>query len=162
MTVSLNIFEAGAIDSVRRDIMARAKNGVCSCPVCGQYVKVYARTIYRSAAKQLIHLYLLGGAERFVHISAMANARDFQISRHWSLIETMPNDDPDKRTPGLWKLTESGVDFIMRRATVPRYIFIQNNKVLGCSDERAGIDDCLGKKFSYEELMNDGRSSVLF
>lgn len=155
MSEKLDLFEASAIDKQKRMVLAKAQEGGCSCPVCGQFVKVYQRKIYANVARQLIQIYRLGGDERrFVHVKELNDAREFQVSQHWGLVEAKPNeDDPSKRTLGYWRLTERGLDFVLRRTTVEKYVFIKNNRVLGCSKEVVGIDEALGAKFNYEELM---------
>jgi hypothetical protein len=73
---------------------------------------------------------------------------------HWGLLETKKNTDKKVRGSGLWRLTPLGRDFIYRHVTLPKYAFVFNNRLEKYSEEQVDVVQALGKKFSYEELMN--------
>lgn len=135
------------------------KNGVC-CTLCGQNAKVYDRTIHATTAAQLIRAYHLGAADEYIHVSKIlfrgsSGIGDFPKAFYWGLIQEMPNDDPGKRTSGYWKLTSLGVEFILGKVGIPKYVRVYNGHLLHppFHGKTVYISDCLGTKFDYQELM---------
>lgn len=136
-----------------------SKDGI-ECPCCGQFAKVYERTIHSTVAAQLIRAYNLGAADNYIHVSKLlfrgsSGIGDFPKAVYWGLIEEMPNDDPQKRTSGYWKLTREGVDFVLSNLGIPKYARVYNGHLLHppFTGRTVFIRDCLGKKFDYQELM---------
>ena len=74
----------------------------------------------------------------------------------WGLIQCRPNDEPTKKHSGVWRPTKLGYDFSRDRVTVPRTAVVHNNVLDRLEGDQIGIRQCLGKKFSYEELMGAG------
>ena len=74
---------------------------------------------------------------------------------HWGLIEEMAKDpgDTTRRTSGLWRPTEKGVQFVQCLLQVPKRVYLYNNEILGWDDQTVTIRDALGTKFDYAELM---------
>lgn len=134
------------------------KKGV-ECPCCTQFVKLYPLKIPAVAVADLIKLYNL--VERnhgvFDHVSRFSNlaSRSFAKLHYWKLIEQQPNDDAEKRTSGMWALTRLGVEFVEGDAKVPEKSYIFNMKCYGTSPNEVGIQQALGNKFNYEELMRE-------
>lgn len=139
------------------------------CPCCGQMVKLYGRTITSSMAYGLIlvnRYFEQNPAEMWVHVanfltdlkipSAVKNTGDFAKLRHWGLIEgaQVKRDDGSKRN-GYYRITEKGKRFVKRMASVPSKVFIFDDKVLGIGHKPMTIDDALGKKFNYDDLMKN-------
>jgi predicted transcriptional regulator len=130
------------------------------CTCCDQYVKVYKRSLNSVTCQQLIKLYRLGGSEKYIHSSHIATSTgtgDFSKARFFGLLKEQPNEkNKDKKTSGYWKLTPKGVDFIMNKIQIPKYVIVYNNRALGFDDEKTqDITDCLKSgNFSYYELMN--------
>lgn len=134
------------------------------CPCCKQFVKIYKRQIYKTMALGLIELYRQGGVKDFVHITTLLNnpeiaARglggDFSKLALWGLIEEKENSETKKRTSGLWRLTEKGINFIKGKSSVPKYVFIYNGKLAEKSAEHVSIRDVLGKEFDYTSLIQE-------
>jgi hypothetical protein len=127
------------------------------CPCCTQFVKVYKRSITSSAARWLIWLVLSYKAMppgSFVDIKRSdVRGGDYAKLRFWNLIESQPNDDPEKRSSGMWRPTSSGVAFAMNQMTLPKYAHVFDDRVLKHSGAPVAITETLGKKFNYEELM---------
>lgn len=129
-----------------------------TCPECGQTVKLYRRNLYAKPAYQLILLYRLNRDNfNFHHIKTTGNPAagggDFAKLRFWGLIEEYVNDDPTKRTSGYWRITDKGRQFVQRKITVSKYVLIYNKEFYGFQGAQVFIDDCLGKRFNYTELM---------
>tara|TARA_R110000824_G_scaffold122685_2_gene280024 strand:+ start:5271 stop:5414 length:144 start_codon:yes stop_codon:yes gene_type:complete len=47
------------------------------------------------------------------------------------------------------------VDFVCGKIKIPQYALIYNDQVLDFSENEVSIRDSLGKKFDYQQLMND-------
>lgn len=132
----------------------------CICNECGQHVKLYKRQIYSTMARALIRLYKLQKEDpgQFVHLKKFwfENGTDFTKFAHWGLIEALPNvTDPEKKGNGFWRMTPHGVLFARNHLAVPKIALIYNAKVFGFEGPNVFISDCLTKKFSYGELMNE-------
>lgn len=132
------------------------KNGV-ECPACTQYVKLYPIKIPAVAVADLTRLWGLvdGQVGVYDHVSRFSNlaSRSFAKLQYWKLIEAQPNDDPEKRTSGMWALTDLGKKFVEGDAKVPNRCYIFNMKCYGTSPKEVDVREALGNKFNYEELM---------
>ena len=132
-------------------------NDGCNCPACDQYVKLYKRKLYSTQARALIMLYFLNKKTEWVHVRQIMEkiniSGDFAKLVYWELIIEKEKGKEDKKTSGLWKLTQKGKNFILNKSSVPKYVFIYNSKLQGFSNEQTTIKDALGDRFSYRELM---------
>lgn len=145
------------------EIGRRNREG-CTCPVCGQYVKEYKRKLNSTMAAGLI--WLTGESRKngevdFVHIGKTAPrwlvkaGGTIQTLSHWDLIIQKPNFDTKTRTSGLWMPTVKGLNFARGNITVPSHVYLYNNVVQGFSEEEITIQQALGEKFSYQQLMDN-------
>lgn len=99
------------------------------CPCCNtKHNQIYKRKIYKSLVKALKVL-----ADKNHELDA-ASVGDFTKLRHWGLIQSLGTD-------GSWDVTSDGLNFLSGRLEVPEYLFIQNNIVIGKSDETVFIKD---------------------
>lgn len=143
----------------------KVEKGV-KCPCCQQYAKVYVRALTSSMAYGLIllHKASLAPGQEFIHIEEYFKKLDIPSSirgdfpklRFWGLIETQDISREDKNpNNGLYKITESGRDFVRGRMLVPPKARIYNNRFLGFAKGMNLIDIkmALKNKFNYEELM---------
>lgn len=128
------------------------------CPCCGQFVKLYKRKLGSSQSRSLILLYSLNQKSEWIHsreITKKINITgDFAKLVYWNLILEKPKSKEDKRSSGFWKLTQRGKDFVLGNIKIPSHVFIYNASLQGFSNEQIFIHSALGKKFSYNELMN--------
>lgn len=159
-THTADLFGAeNALATAKRETMAKAKEKGTSCPCCGQFVKVYRRTINSTMARQLITAHHKHGAAWFhtrdVVLMDSAGAGDFSKLECWGLIlrESHVQGDDGKRTSGMWKITDKGRDFIAGKTLVPQYAFIYNGDLLELGGVDIHIQHALGKKFDYREIM---------
>lgn len=138
-----------------RDLAA----GVCTtCPTCRRHAQIYRRTFHASMARQLIQLYRLGGAVGYVHASALiipgiSGAGDFSKAKYWGLIATKINTDSHTKANGMWTLTPDGMAFVNGHLNIPREVHIFDDQIHGVSAQEISIQDALGKRFNYHELM---------
>lgn len=157
---NVSLFEKEALENQKSEFWSVLHaGGELDCPCCGRYAKIYRRQIHHSVARQLIAFYHLGGHNGFIHISELKSAfltgaGDFTKAKYWDLLDQqINNDDPEKKHSGLWFLTEKGRDYVLGRISIPKYVIVFDDKVLRFSDELSTIQDALGNKFNYEELM---------
>lgn len=150
---------------VKKQTMEKAQDKGCECPVCGQFVKVYARTITSTMARQLIYAWHMYGDGQLFHVKhlvmGMSGVGDFPKLEHWGMISQQWHQvgDEGKRTSGLWRITDRGAEFLKGELAVPKYVFLYNAIKRGESvDETITIRDAPGKKFNYVELMAPARA----
>ena len=135
------------------------------CPCCRRWGKINGYQINSTQVRGMIWMLKnfrknawvdLGKAPKWV-----LRSKSMATLHHWDLLEAKPKGkDEDKRASGLWRLTPHGHDFIRRRITMPKYAFVFGNKLIKHSKEQVDAVQALGKKFSYEELMNTRYRSI--
>jgi len=147
--------------------MGNLDQGV-TCPCCDQLAKLYSRKFNRNMAVCLIEMYRLVRMEP-AHVRVLTDSKlfkdnmhggNFATSRYWGVIEQLdrePEEEDIKRTSGTWRLTNSGLEFIMGRLRLPRHIFTYNGTYLGSSgeDDMIDVSNALGSPFNYSELMGN-------
>lgn len=123
------------------------------CPACGQFAKDYERPLNSLQASALITCYRAAGDDWFHAPSLVGRAGgEFAKLRHWGLIEGGDGH------AGRWRITPKGIDFLFRRIRVPQRARYYAGEFLGLvGAENWTIDDALGKKFDYAELMGDAQ-----
>ena len=107
-------------------------------------------------ARSLIAMYLHGPQGQWVHLPTQIGARSREEGklRYWGLVEEQVDiHREDGGRSGFWRLTPAGRAWVTRQATVPKYVAVYNNTVLRRYGEGISIDDALGRKFNYSELM---------
>lgn len=118
-----------------------------TCPCCGQFAKLYPRTLNGQMASALIKCWRAAGTDWF-HVPTLVPARaDEAKLRYWGFIE----QDPTRN--GYWRVTEQGVQFIRQLIRVPRQALVYNTRLYGFKGPDWGIKEALGQKFDYDELM---------
>lgn len=152
------------LEQAKQWLRARADDGEC-CPCCQQFVKVYPRTISGPMAVTLIAMFQSTEPGDWIHVEreindagkTTARSRDYSKLRYWGLIEAHPTNrtakPPEKSSAGLWRVTYKGRQFVLRKVNVERVAHVYDNRVLRFSGGWVRIEDTLGKRFNYEELM---------
>ena len=144
-----------------KEFLKRGSNKGCKCPACDQYVKVYKRPLNSGMARILIEMYKLGDSE-YHHIKdhlrkeGLKNGHDWTLLRFWGMIDPMIKEEEDSGATklGLWRITDTGKQFVEGKIRVSRRVRIYNKKMLGFEpNEMTTIQDALGDHFSYEQLM---------
>jgi hypothetical protein len=150
------------------------------CPCCNQLVRTYRRKLNSEMARWLLWLTRtweqqdkarygstprFGFDRRFEEGTATGvwidvkqspvRGGDYAKLLYWKLVEQKPKTDDKKDTKdsGLWRPTHKGLDFVYRRVQVPSHAYVYNSRVLKFESTLIGIEDALGAKFSYAELM---------
>lgn len=137
------------------------KNGT-SCPCCGQFVKLYRRSISSAMAWGLIQMAKQPEGE-WVDTTALfsrfgkncpSGVVDFTKLRHWKFVEGLDGEREDgSKRVGKWRVTREGRWFAENRQVAQKYCLVFNNTVYGFEGEFLKIKDCLGNKFNYNELI---------
>lgn len=137
----------------------KVEKGAC-CPLCGQYAKVYRRTITAAMARALALIWHEGawGKRLYVHVPSVDPARGGDVAKleHWGLIEEERVVRPDGGRAGYWRLTRRGEDWLNAKTSVPKYARLYDGKLLSLTGPAWGVFDALGKRFDYRELMAGG------
>jgi hypothetical protein len=125
------------------------------CPCCTQFAKVYQRKIHSTMAASLITVVRAAG-EDWVHVPSLFprnRAADVPKLRWWGLLVERDATREDGGHVGTWRVTPDGVAWVAERMTVPKYVRVYDNRVLGFLGEPVSIRDALGTRFRYDELM---------
>lgn len=145
-----------------RDYVVENRGKGVKCPCCGRFVKLYKRPLGSTIARWLIALVRRFERERrwySVHEpwSLLINGGTGDVAklRFWELVLSKSNDDPQKKSSGLWIPTDRGVDFVHGRRRMPRHCYVDRGNLEGFSRELITIQDALGKGFDYRELMEE-------
>lgn len=144
------------LEEAKAVLAAGVDKGI-KCPCCNRFNKLYHRQIYASLAKFSILAYKRFGCDWF-HINTVSawytGGGDYGKLAHWGLLEYRENFDEDKASSGWVRISEKGAAFVQGEISIPKYVYLLNNEVQDFSDELVTIYDCLGKSFSYRELMD--------
>lgn len=126
------------------------------CPCCTQHAQVYRWSLYATAIRTLVALYRAGGTTRFVEsktVKIPGQGGDMSRLAHWHLVEQESVRRADGGRSGWWRVTPLGEEFLRGRATIPKYVYVFDGRRLKADGPELGIRECLGKKFSYDEMM---------
>lgn len=151
------------------DLTIRGKGGYCPC--CDKWGKVYRLGISHAMMKALLWM-ASNHAENWIDMPKQA-PRDliqtytFASLKWWRLIERLHIEkevkvedgklvyaDSDTKSSGIWRVTPIGMRFAKGEIQVPQYVYLYNDTLKDVSTETVSIKDCVGKKFSYSEIMN--------
>lgn len=154
--------EPDALQVARMELVANLDEGTL-CPVCGRLAKRYRRPLNASLGRFLALLAetSAGRPDGWVHVDREMIqatdghvARDYSVLRYFDLIEPKPNDeDPRKRTSGVWRLTGKGRRFLLGQIRVPRAVFVFADRREGMTDDSTNIEELMGEGFDYQRLM---------
>lgn len=168
------VFDArgASLEDAKKWLRTRFTKGA-TCPCCNQFVKLYKRKFNKSMAYVLllIESYFRGDhVEEWLHVPsyiaemvadhprrAAAVRGDWAKMKLWGLIEEKPGtrDDGSSRV-GYYRMTMLGRRFARREVRVPSHVFIYNGEPMHrIVSEEVTIDDALGNKFSYAEIMGE-------
>jgi len=148
-------------DAVRDEFHTKlGRDSEAICPCCDRLVKIYRRKLNSGMAHSLIWLVkayqdnpgwidVQKKAPRYVVAS-----REIGKLAHWGLVSQRENDDKTKRTSGLWRPTTQGIEFSKNLIPMESHVFLLDNEVQGFSKSQVYIQDALGSKFDYQEVMN--------
>lgn len=140
---------------------AKDKREGYTCNCCGQFVKLYARSINSNMGLALLILYR-NKEKGFVHLENLMSEQgykrcgDASYLRHYQLIEALNEERKDgSKRNGMYKITGRGIMFCEKKLKVQKKFLIYNNQLEGFEGEEVGIEEVLGEKFNYSKLMED-------
>lgn len=130
------------------------------CPVCDRWGRIYPRGINKTMAHSLLWLCSAKKNEDgWVDVPTdgpkwLLRSNQLPTLRWWDLVESCENDDPKKKSSGMWRPTQKGIDFAMGKILVNKKVFTYKGEVEGKSDEMTSIEECFDDVFDYSEIMN--------
>jgi len=131
-----------------------------NCPCCGQLCKRYFRKLNANMAVTVIAMFIKKKfgfirVEEFLRVNGYQRSGDFPYLVHWGILEKMQGKrgDGSSRT-GFYKLTDKGRQFVQGNITVPQTLIFYNGKCEGFEGDEITIQQALGKRFDYRELMS--------
>lgn len=135
------------------------------CPCCDHWVQFYRRRFHRRLALDLLWLYLQrrNVTRKFVDVRnrklygrvLAPSTCDLGVLKHWGLVEAAPNDDPKKKTSGLWRITKQGIEVVRDQRHVAEYVWLYLDTVQRFDGELISFEQALRRPgFDYSELMN--------
>lgn len=147
------------LEEAKDYIRAGAEEGV-ACPCCGRLVKLYRRKLHAEMALFLIKLYHAckqwpGKAfhtKNLIKSDTKASTDGSYLVR-WGLVERGDSENSAGGKAGTYHITQRGKDFVLGRIRAPKYVHILCGDTMGFSAELVTIQDCLGSKFNYQELL---------
>lgn len=161
----------GDLAEARAWLQTHLDNGV-DCPCCDQHAQRYYRRVNSGMARWLIALTHLSppgsrcwtstrnvivyAAKHPSFGSSIGSGEAPSLLPFWGLIEARPNDDPDKKHSGFWRPTELGYRFVMGEHRIKRIAVVYNNQLERLEGDEVTIRECLGRKFSLEDLRPAG------
>lgn len=151
--------------SQARQVITKGRERGVRCPCCDRYIKVYKRKLTDGMAEALIYIYQYFAQinpEPWLHIPSYlqtrgaktANAGMPALLRFWSFLEPMADNKENGTKSGRWRITDYGKQFVEGKIKVPKHAIIYRNQLEGFDQsEFITIQEALGDKFSYNELM---------
>lgn len=129
------------------------------CPCCNSFLKRYRRRLNANMAVTMVAMFRKKKfgfirVEEFMRVNGYQRSGDFPYLVHWGMLEKMPGkrEDGSSKT-GYYKLTDKGRQFVLHQITAQQTLVIYNGKVEGFEGSEISIEEALGKKFDYRELM---------
>lgn len=128
------------------------------CPCCGQRVQRYKFKFNSGMARALIEFRKvddwLHAGDHFSSLKMDTSRLNLYKIKFWGLLESKraaPGED--KNASGFHRITDQGRDFVDGKSKIKSHCYFFNNKALGLTGEDISIQEALGKRFSYRELM---------
>lgn len=165
----LNYWESKFLATLRQEIFDNREEG-CQCKICDQHVKLYKRNFNSAMSIVMIKIAKETKALEGFQTSSWIQVEnllkddpnipstvrgDFPKAVHWGLLEKMQGErDDGSNRMGWYHITQKGEDFVNGKITIPKWVKLYNNEVVGFAEEHINIQKALGTKFNYQELMN--------
>jgi len=135
-----------------------------TCPCCGRLVKLYHRKFHSEMAAFLCRLVRRYENEpryystRELCPALTKSATDGSYLVHWGLVEKepIPGRNSSGGKAGMYRPTREGIAFANRHGLATSHLSILCGDVIGHSKKMISIDQALGDRFDYDELMGGG------
>jgi len=149
------------LHSAKMEVLASLDAGI-RCPCCDKFVKRYRRKFNSSMARSLIwlHKQTVTCGSGWVDVPLVAprwlvRTNQLPSVRWWGLIERHPSTDEAKKHSGLWRPTEKGIYFALKKIRVQSTAVTYNGSIVGFEGDEISIEDALGTKFDYAQIMGN-------
>jgi len=137
------------------------------CPCCGRWGKVYRRALNAPMARALLWLtHEPHRGDGWTHVPSNApqwllRSMGLPKLQLGGLAENAVTKT-QLESSGLWKPTLKGIRFADDMGAVPKYVYVYDNTVRGFEGPDIGIEEALGSKYNYVEIMAnyDGTASA--
>ena len=147
------------LSEARKEVMDALDDGII-CPCCDKYVRQYKRKFNSTMARSLIwlvntHRELSDGWVDVPYLAPrwLVQTNQLPTVRWWGLIERHPSTDSATKHSGLWRPTAAGIAFVNRESRIIASAITYNGNVTGFTGDEIDIEDALGEKFNYAEIM---------
>tara|TARA_R110002012_G_scaffold232405_1_gene405174 strand:+ start:39 stop:536 length:498 start_codon:yes stop_codon:yes gene_type:complete len=148
-------------DTTLAEARTKLRDGVeegIHCPCCDRWAQAYWRTINKTMARGLQWLAREADMQPGVYVDItkgpawLLRSNQLASLRWWGLIRKAPNDDPKKKSSGMWALTHFGHLFISGKAGVPRRVCTLFGDVVDQENNKITVHD-IKHHFDYMEVM---------
>lgn len=153
----------GTLRYSQQRLMEGLEEGV-NCACCGQFAKIYKRSLSKSAARCLLVLYVEAG-EGWAHLPTVLSEKAPELATtggyaalagHWGLMEESDRVRDDGGRAGWWRVTASGVRFLSGEISIPKYVRLYNGRVLDHTGDAITMAMALGEPFDLRNVMSPG------
>jgi len=163
MLIQTSLFNEPLFDNqyTLTQLQQMSNEGSKKCKCCGGNIRVYRRRLNSGMARVLCWL-VANRMGQWTHINKIPAEidRGHEVGRlaYWKLVERQQNTDCSKRSSGVWRVTNSGISFVLHDTEVPSHAFcsVPGHVILGFEDDLVTIHDVLTERFDYSELMQGG------
>lgn len=156
------------LSEARNYVMGNRDDKTNICPCCDGPAVRYKRKFNEGMAYWLCRLVLqykkdldwthireIRGRPGAPRKSVSEIGGDFAKIRYWELVEPKMNEDSTKRCSGVWRPTDSGINFAHGQFSIPMYAITWLKDVEHFEGDMITMREALGEFFDYEELMRD-------
>jgi hypothetical protein len=156
-------------DELLVDAQVRLEDGIddgMACPCCGRLMKITKRSLYYKQVRWLFWICRawldLGGGDSWVEANkGPQKGGDYAKLEYWGMVRRCPrNDDPKKRSSGLWQPTAKGFEFLRGELRVPSFCMTVKSKgqkraePRSWSTEYVNARELVGTRFDYQDAMS--------
>jgi len=134
------------------------------CPCCDKFVKIYRRKFNSGMALTLIHIYQaarktnnewLNVAHHMLDKIPNWIPYDYGKLVWWDLLKKHPGKTDDGNSKGLYRITRKGAQFVKKQIKIRSHAIEYMSNVQDFDGDQISIEQALGKKFNYNELMQE-------
>lgn len=158
----------GTLEEARHELLSKLLKGA-HCPCCGQYAKIYCRTLDSTMIRILNSIYdhYIDYGPGWVHVPSLL-ADDPRLSGKvkaatngipcklvaWGLLEHKIRSRGDRESAaGMYRITTRGIQFLQLRVKVPLHVYSYNKKWLGFGGPLVTAKEASKEKFDYEKTV---------
>ena len=144
-----------SLGEARRYVLANRGKGV-KCPCCGQFVKVYRRTINKEMVRDLVTLEQLSAVESYTHVRNDVRRLSHEVAQlsWWGLVKPKPGERDDGGRNGWWRITPKGRLFLQGNLQLPKYAMIFDGQCFAFDlSKQVTVHDAWKSPFDLQQLM---------